>query len=440
MSATLTSPTPVAIAPRRKVLRRFAGWLYWPAILGMLALNAWWWWDSRPIPNLRVVDYWLATPREAGKPPLPWWNFWDITHDNPGAISVLRRAVRKSPNDAEARLMLGRALGASGDTLGCIEQLRAVPKWSPLKPKALFGEGMALLELKRAREAEDAFLAYVKPDPNHPRLAKTDRVVIENKLWDIYALEDRWADARKIAWQAYKDAERQPAVQLRILEVILRTRIERSNPQAAVDSLRPIVEADPQDWEARRAMARALNAIKQYDEADRQLAICLKERPKSPRAWADKLEMLEGREDMEGLAAAEKQVPPEAETDGRIWMVRGRQLMQPGPSRDFAGAAVAFQKALELMPDEFASYYTLAQALRMIGKTKEADILSKRHVELEAMTKEVPQRVNHYRDVTESARPNPAEIKEAILKVSAACRGMGWKDEAEAWAKTAKSL
>ncbi len=437
MPATLSTPRPVSIAPRRHVVRRVASKLYWPVILGLIALNTWWWWDSRPIPNLRAVEYWLATPKEAAQRAVPWWDIWDVPRDNSGAISVLRRTVRKSPNDAEARLMLGRALGASGDTLGCIEQLRAVPKWSPLKPKALFGEGMALLERKRAREAETAFLAYVAPDPNHPRLARGDRVVIENKLWDIYALEDRWVDARKVAWQAYKDAERQPGVQLRILEVILRTRIERSNPTAAVTSLKPIVEADPQDWEARRAMARALDAIKQYEEADQQLAICLKERPNSPRAWADKLDMLEGREDFAGLALAEKQVPREAETDGRIWMVRGRQRIQV---KDFAGAAVAFQKALDLMPDEFSAYYALAQSLQMIGKTKEAELLRKRHVELEAMTKEVPQRVNYYRDVTDASKPELAEIKDAISKLAAACKGMGWKDEAEAWAKTARAL
>jgi Flp pilus assembly protein TadD len=435
LTIPVTQPAPTT-TPRRNKRRRWLQVLYWPAVVSLIALNAWWWWDSRPIPNLRVIDLWLAVPKENGTRIVPWWEVGDVSRDNPGAIAVLRRAVRKSPNDAEARSMLGRALGAAGDLYGCIEQLRLVPSWSPQKLPALYGEGMALLELKRAREAEAAFLAYIAPDPNHPR-PRPERVTVENKLWDIYAWEDRWEEARKIAWQAYKDADGRPDIQRKILEVILRTRIERSHPAAAVENLRPIVEADPQDWQARRALARALDGIKEYDEADRQLARCLKERPKDPKAWVDKLEMLEGREDFEGLKEAEKQAPPEADSEGRIWIIRGHLKREV---RDFAGAAEAFQKALDRMPDDLAAQHKLAQALQMTGKTEEAAVHRRRHAELEPMTKEVPQRVNTYRDVTDLPNPDPATLKDAILKLAAACKGMGWNQEAEAWIKTTAGL
>ena len=48
------------------------------------------------------------------------------------------------------------------------------------------------MELRLARDAERALLAYVTIDPNHPDLLRPYRVVAENKIWDIYAWEDRW--------------------------------------------------------------------------------------------------------------------------------------------------------------------------------------------------------------------------------------------------------
>ena len=423
--------------PRRRGRRRFVRAMYWPVVLALVALNGWWWWDARPVPPLKMVERWIGVKREVGNRAVAWWDVGDVPRDNSGAISVLQRAVRKSPNDGEARLALGRALGAARDFAGCVEQLRQVPFWSPRKPEAQYGEGMALLELSRAREAEAVFLAYLAVDPNHPS-PRADRVVVENKLWDIHALEDRWDDARALAWRAYRDAEGRTDVQLKILEVLMRFRLERSSPDATAARLAPILAADPADWEARRALARAYDAIGQREEADRQIATCLAERPKSPRAWADKLDMLEGRGDFAGLAAAEAQVPAEAEVEGRIWMTRGKLHRQ---AQDYAGAAKAFAKAVEILPNDPEAHYGLEQALQRTGNADEAEIKlhRHRHVELLERSKSVTQAINHYRDLTDLANPSKVALREAMTRLAADCQGMGWTDEAAAWAKAAKA-
>ena len=418
-------------------------------MLGLVALNGWWWWDSRLMMPLRVVESWIGVDREQGSRVAAWWDLGDVRRDNSGAIAALRRAVRKSPHDPEARLALGRALGAAKDFDGCVEQLRQVPFWSPKKPEAQFGEGMALLELNRAREAEAVLLAYLATDPNHPS-PRPNRVVVENKLWDIHAIEDRWDDARALAWRAYKDAEGRPDVRRRILEVVMRTHLEKSDPVAAVARLRPILEVDPADWEARRALARALDASARdldasgkhaeaaslRNEADREIARCLTERPKSPRARADKLEMLEGREDFAGLAAAEAQVPAEADVEGRIWLIRGRLRRQ---ARDYPGAAEAFAKALETMPNDYGAHHGLAQALQRIGRDGEAEIHRRRHVALLEHSKAVTQAVNHYRDLTDSASTPASALRDAMTKLAAECKAMGWTEEAAAWSQVAKA-
>ena len=425
--------------------------MVWPVVLGLVALNGWWWWDARPVPPLKMVEPWIGVERELGHRTVAWWDVGDVPRDNSGAISVLRRAVRKSPNDGEARLALGRALGAAKDFAGCVEQLRQVPFWSPRKPEAQFGEGMALLGLNRAREAEATFLAYLAVDPNHDT-RRPNRVIVENKLWDIHAIEGRWDDARALAWRAYKDAEGRPGVQLKVLEVLIRTHLEQSSPDAAVARLVPIVAADPADWEARRALARAYDAVaRDLDAAgkpddargarglaDSILDACLVERPKSPRAWADRLDMLEGREDFAGLAAAEARVPAEADVEGRIWMVRGRLRRQ---ARDYAGAAMAFAKAVELVPNDPEAHYGLEQALPRTGHADPAEVNlhRRRHVELLEHSKFVTQAINHYRDLTDSPNPSRVDLREALAKLAAECSGMGWADEAAAWAKAAKA-
>lgn len=441
VAAPVSSPPAPIARPRRRLalvgrgLRR----AYWPAVLGLIGLNAWWLWDARPMPPLRYVEGWIGVPREPAGRSVPWWDVTDVPHDNRGALAVLWRAVRKSPNDGDARVLLGRALGAAKQYRPCAEQLRLVPAWSPRKAEALFGEGMAWLELHRVRDAQAALLAYVTIDPNHPNIPRPNRITAENKLWDIYALEDRMDDGRALAWRAYRDASGQPSVQVKILEMIMRMRVERSHPVAIVENLREILAADPDDWDACRAVARALNseAVKDYEGADREIARCLAERPKDPRIWGDWLEMLQMRGDSEGLKAALAKAPPEADADGRTWLIRGRVATQ---ARDHARAAEAYRRAVQLLPSEMAASYELGMALRFLGKTEEAAAHLRRHAELEATVKEVPQKINQYRDITEEARPDPAEIRRAMLELSAACRKMGWPEEADAWAAASRAF
>src|SRR4051794_8555053 len=108
----------------------------------------------------------------------------------------------------------------------------------------------------------------------------------------------------------------------------LRTRLERSHPGVALEYLRQFLAADPDDWYARRALAKMANTEKKYDEADQAMARCLAERPKDPTAWGDWLEMLEARNDTAGIASALERIPPEADVDGRVWKTRGRMRRQ----------------------------------------------------------------------------------------------------------------
>ena len=138
------------------------------------------------------------------------------------------------------------------------------------------------------------------------------------------------------------------------------------------------------------------------------------------------------------LASAVARVPPEAASDARVWMITGRVRRQ---ARDHKGAAEAFARAVALKPFDVDAQFSLAQSLRRIGRTKEAEVHARRHAELEPLTSEVPAVVNAYHDAKDSADP-PAKkaerIKAAMLRLSDVCRRMGWTQDAEGWAKAAE--
>ncbi len=232
-SGTQTLPVPPMQAARRPLRSRLWRLAYWPIAFGLIGLNGWWWWEDRPTLPLAQVARLVGGPRNAE------------------AEQELRRIVRRSPNDGEALTLLARSLASRGDTRGCAEALHRVPFWSPSKPDALYGEGLSWLELDQARRAEAAFLQYLADDPNHPELAIRPRLLeVEERLFNLYALENRLEDARELVHQAHAKAE--PRGKPIWLLQGLRTHVERVHPSSAIATLRKFVAADPEDWQARR--------------------------------------------------------------------------------------------------------------------------------------------------------------------------------------------
>ena len=88
-------------------------------LAGLSRFNAWWYWrDTRDLPALKTISDWISQERYLKAEP------------------ALREHLRRSPHDAEARMMLARALAGRGDLLACASQLHQVPHWSPRKPEA----------------------------------------------------------------------------------------------------------------------------------------------------------------------------------------------------------------------------------------------------------------------------------------------------------------
>src|SRR5205807_516713 len=105
------------------------------------------------------------------------------------------------------------------------------------------------------------------------------------------------------------------------------------------------------------------------DEADRQVAACLRARPDDPWVWRARLEVLHLRGDRDALAAAVARLPKAADGDPELWKYRGLARFHDG---DYAAAAAAFGKASALDPREPEYVYQLGMAEQRLGRRDEA--------------------------------------------------------------------
>jgi tetratricopeptide (TPR) repeat protein len=384
----------------------------WTLVLALFGLNGWWAWeDARPVVGLRVI----AALAQRGH------------HDE--AEAALRDHLRRSPHDGEARILLARALAARGDVIGCTEQLHRVPSWWPGKHEAQYREGQAFMEANRARPAEAAWLACLEDDPLHP----TPPVYVgdaRRELLKLYAEQGRWDELRDVVWRAYDLAD--PVGPVRLLAMLLRAELERIDPQIAAVALSRYVDADPDDWESRRALARNEQLLGHPEAATRHMQACLAARPDDPRVWRDWLWLLHEQVDGAGLAAAVSRLPESVRGDAEIARYRGLVRERAG---DLPGAAAAYAEAARLDPFQQAYQMHLARVEVRLGHRDRATAHLRAAEPLRAARAQLRDDYVRYADVTSRPQPDRAELSAATASLADICRTLGWTRAAEAWTR-----
>jgi tetratricopeptide (TPR) repeat protein len=417
------------VPPRRRARAAGGRWrIAWmialPLLLaGLVRFNIWWYLrDTRPLASSRTIEGWISR-REYDR-----------------AEAALRERLRRAPNEVEARMTLARSQAARGDLLACARELHLVPYWSSRKPDALFREAQAYLAADRARDAEAALLMILDDDPLHP----PDLGVYHDasqELLKIYAAEDRWEDAHGIIWKAYDHAR--PADRPLVLTMRLRCELERVAQSETIKLLRRYLAADPADFEALRAMAKAELALGQRAEAVRDMEACLRARPEDPRAWRDYLNMLQTLGEQDAFEVTMARVPPSAETEPEIWIFRGQAKERDG---DRQAAAEDYRKALELNPNLNNAHYRLSVIEERQGRREQAAAHRKRWQDLRDARSRLSQAAQEYQDALAAAfRPEPkpsavADLRASCRRLASLCSTLGWARAAEAFNQVAASL
>ena len=409
--ASSASGAVVRLTPRRsRIMGRMLRGMGWALALTLLALNSWWFWrDFRPVADLKTVARWI---KQGNTNEAEW---------------TLREQIRRSPHDGEALMLLARILAQRNDNLNCARTLHKIPFWYPDKGKMLFLEAQAFKSLDRRSEAEIAWKALTAMDPLHPLPDEyVNKAVLD--LMEIYALEERWDEAHALLWKAYDHAE--SSERPRYLIMRMRTELERVQPARAVTTLRRFVEAVPEDWEARRALAHAETASSHVAEATRLIRQCISEKPDDRRGWRELLTILHDQGDDAGLSETLARVPKLTANDPEIMKFQAAILERNG---DWAGAVALYRRMIEAQPSNAEYLYRLATAEERTGLRKEVREHRNRSMTIRAARADLGQAFQAYLDLTRASQPDPRALANAVAKVSSLCEALGWTREAKAW-------
>jgi Flp pilus assembly protein TadD len=388
---------------RRRTWSRLRAGVFWMAVVGLLGLNAWWFLrDLRPAPDLRAIHALIQKKQYSD------------------AEAALRELHRRSPEDGAVLMALGRVLAAQNRLAESGDVLLSVPKWWPTRGEALFLAGEAFNQAGLARKAEQAWSECAAFDPLHPTAEMFYLTAIES-LIEIYAMQERWDEARVIAWSCIDRVA--PDQRLNVIFMLLRTRVQRVVAEARIPKLKRFVAADPNDIESRLALARAEASIGNAEEAGRLLDFAMEQEPNNVKAWRDQLAALNERGDTQGLAAAIAKLPESTKNDGQIWKFRGLAARTAG---DLENAVVCFEHAVELRPFDEEAHYQLALALQQNRRRPEAEKSFARYNELKnARTKILPA-YEAFSQAHGEQIPDSAKIAETTKDLAAICRTLGW--------------
>ncbi len=322
---------------------------------------------------------------------------------------------------------LARLLVKRGDDLGGARTLHLVPPWWPRKAEATFLEGLAFKRAERIRDAESAWQACLRVDLLHPSPSQYFHGAAKD-LVTLYVLEGRLDEARATLWRAYEEST--PAERPGVLLTRVRAELERIDHIEAVTKLRAYSSADPDDLDARRALALEEHATGDEDSADRDLDACLKARPDDPSSLLARLDILNDRGDVEAYAEAVRRLPPSIAEESRLALHRGLARQRDG---DREAAVEKFRRAVRLAPFDAAASYKLGMAEMALGHATEG----REHL---ARTRQLHQAYQDLRDVyhdfLEQYRRTPrdeAGYRGTVERLATACRQLGWSREADAW-------
>jgi thioredoxin-like negative regulator of GroEL len=386
----------------------------WTLLLSLMSLNAWWFWrGSRPVVGLDTIATWIEQHRDRE------------------AEQALRQRLTRSPHDGAARVLLAKLLAQRHDMLACAQELHRVPFWWPDKGKWLLMEAGAFKEIGRMHDAEAAWKALVEDDPFHPVDPKFATAATRDML-ELYAVEGRWDDATQLIWKSYSRAN-DTAEREKLLNMRLRTELDRIAPVVAAEKMETYLAADPADWEARFGLAKVQVVLNHPEEARRNLETCLQERPEDAHCWAEYLDLLNSAGNLDELRQAVARLPGLVVEDPAVLKHRARLLER---DLQWSEAADLYGRILRVRPFDNQTYYRLALVEERLEQRGSAQTHRQRWQALRDARAELNRAYQMVLDIHDSD-PNTPKYHAAIRRLAEVCETLGWKRDADGWAQLA---
>ena len=221
-----------------------------------------------------------------------------------------------------------------------------------------------------------------------------------------------------------------------LLSMRLRSEMERVAPEETVPRLERYVAADPTDWEALRALARAEQSLDRPAEARRHFEACLKGQPENPRVWRDYLIALHEQGDMDALGRVAGQGPPGGAE-------RGRDLAVPRPAQgegrrlDRGGRGLSRGAAAEpLYPRPSLPAGDGRGAARPSRRGRRAPSAGRKPC---AGREQLRTAFDDFVAARELGDAGRSSLKASMKRLASVCETLGWLRLATAWNQLANS-
>lgn len=240
---------------------------------------------------------------------------------------------------------------------------------------ARYQEGVALLGLNRAVEAEQRFEQFLKLAEGSPNISPALLANARERLRYIYEVQLRFEERRKVLAAniatGYFD-------KFDLLKYCFPGLLRWNGPQA-VAWLEGFHEQDPDDFRLRVALGRYRTGQGRVQEALELLQMCCRERPRDLTAQAALLENLREQGEVQQMIDIVDRLPdPTASDPWLLLRLRGTVSNQQGSYRE---AVRCFRFALRSDPADVESCLGLAQAYAGLGEmTKRQEMLDKAQI------------------------------------------------------------
>lgn len=310
-----------------------------------------------------------------------------------------------------------------------IEVLEQVPEASFAKQKALLVQGRAYWELSNGPAMERVLERCIakEPHPEHPNDLTLGAL---GSLGDHYLGQERFDEAKAVIWRVFNAGLKAGHPDPFYLILLLRIRLEATDPSVAIERLQKFLDADPQDADAHRAMGIYLSRLYKLQEAEKHLQIALAAQPQTPRfldAWLNHLFLLGDYPRIERVLA---ELPSACDEYPQFWVYRGKVAAE---RRNWEQAVTCFRHALELEPGRLDATHLLASSLKRAENGDEAQAItdrSRRMLDAYTRISEIFNRLSR----------NPAPTLEMAQEMVGLCLTMQWERESRAWQAVAESL
>jgi tetratricopeptide (TPR) repeat protein len=287
------------------------------------------------------------------------------------SVALWRHAVTRFPGCYKARMMLGDALQAQGDTEGAITQFLQGTRIEPQLSWAYTGLGPTLAKLRGFQKADDCLQTALRTIGDR---SPYQRAKIDLALASLHFDAQRLEEAASFARQALN--LRPDLVKGRdLLAAIL---LKQGKLEEAASQYQAFLQLVPSDSMAHQDLAVALEALRRPVEAEAHYQTALECDPGNVEARLNYGQFLMTRGDARGAMRQYREALKTAPQRARAHALLGMALLEqasPDEAADFLARAAqlmpddpALPKVLDALAMAYAMDHRIPEAIRVARK------------------------------------------------------------------------